>query len=131
MIRELTREEIREKEAYIKTLEDKEEYKYYFTEEEAKEPLRAWVDGGYYADLTEFDGVYAVGVIKLYDEPCGFGFMALVRKLVQEYGRIFLWCYLENKESMRFHKLLERKLSAKRITKDGVSVVMLERSENV
>lgn len=127
MIRELSREEIKEKEAYIESLRGEEEYRYYFTEE-SKEPTRAWQSAGYYVDLTEYDGHYYLGVIKLESgEVKGFEFIALIRKLLNEYRRIFLWCHIKNKKSMRFHEMLEKKLKAKRAIKENFSVIMLEK----
>lgn len=57
-MRELTKREIEEKEEYIKTLRGKEEYKFYFSDESLNMPVRAWMDGGYYIDLTEYAGTF-------------------------------------------------------------------------
>lgn len=129
MIRELSREEIKGKEAYIESLRGQEKYRFYFSQEEVNEPERAWVDGGYYIDLTKYNGDYYLGVIKLSEEPCGFGFIALIRKLLKEYREILLWCYRENKESMKFHRLLCKKFKVKRYMNEQVSLVIVREGE--
>lgn len=124
-MKELTRAEIQAREEEIEKLRGIEQYKYYFTDEKV-EPMGAWEDGGYYVDLTEYEGVHYVGVIKLGKEPCGFSFLPLLRSLANEYGRIALWCDTKNKKSMRFHELLEKKLKAKRAIAHGTSVILIE-----
>lgn len=129
-MKELIREEIKEVEKYINTLKDVDKYKYYFTSIELGEPLRAWLDGGYYIDLAIEDNKYWIGVAKIYDKPCGFSFVALLKKLAKEYKEIWQWCYVENKEAMKFHSLLENKLECERYIEDGISVIVMKGANN-
>lgn len=125
-MKELTREEIKEIEKYINTLKDVDKYKYYFTDIELGEPLRAWLDGGYYITLTKDECKYWIGVIKIFDKACGFSFIALLKKLVKEYKEIRQWCYIQNKKSMKFHALLEKKMRCKRYIKDDISIIVMK-----
>ena len=129
-MKELTREEIKEVEKYMNTLKDVDKYKYYFTSIELGEPLRAWLDGGYYIDLAIEDNKYWVGVAKIYDKPCGFSFIALLKKLAEEYKEIWQWCYVKNTKAMKFHNLLERKMNCKRIIENGISIVVMKGANN-
>ncbi|MDK4481529.1 hypothetical protein MWG07_10030 [Fusobacterium necrophorum] len=125
-MRELSRNEIQATERQIQALRGQEAYKYYFADDlQYKEPLRAWKDGGYYIDLTVYDGFYYLGVIKLEEEANGFGFIALIRELLKEYKMLVQWCFLENEKATRFHDILERKMGGIRIVKNNVSTIIL------
>ena len=125
-MKELTKIEIERIEQYLIELKGKEEYKYYFTDIETEKPLRAWLDGGYYITLTKDECKYWIGVIKIFDKACGFSFIALLKKLVKEYKEIRQWCYIQNKKSMKFHVLLEKKMRCKRYIKDDISIIVMK-----
>ncbi len=122
-IKKLTREEIKEIEHKINTeLVKKEKYKYYFCEGEVNEPEEAYIKDDYYIDFTIYSGFCCLGLIKLGDNKPKhsnyYEFIELIRDRLKYYKILLLWCYQENTISMRFHRVIKKKLKGQQILKN-------------
>ena len=121
MIKELNRYEIEEIEKKIETLKNNTYYSGYFSEDSVYEKIdKAFlVNDIYFLDFTLFGDVCFMGVINLSPEQqhniqgALFEVLKVLKEQLKHYGKIYLWCYLDSKISMRFHNLLIKKMNAK------------------
>lgn len=130
MIKKLNTEEIETINASIEKLKDNEYYKYYFCDDEIINfPEEAYlIDDTYYIDFTKYDNFICVGVINLRNKVVStsyFNLMYLLRNRLEHYKKLYLWCYLDNSTSIRFHNLLIKKLNARQVINDNVSIIEL------
>ena len=114
MIKKLNVEEIENINAKIEKLKNDEYYKYYFCDDEIINfPEEAYlINDTYYIDFTKYDNFMCVGVINLSNKVVStsyFNLMHLLRNRLKHYKKLYLWCYLDNSTSIRFHNLLINK----------------------
>lgn len=128
MIKKLNTKEIETINASIEKLRKDEYYKYYFCDDEIVNfPEEAYlIDDIYYIDFTKYDNFMCVGVINLSNKAISksyYDLMSLLANRLKHYKRLYMWCYLDNDISIRFHNLLIKKFNAKQLIDGNISII--------
>lgn len=126
-IKKLEIEEIKNIMKEIEELKNNDYYKFYFDETSENFPDEAYMINGYYVDFTFYHGVCFMGVIRLGDKVIlgYYELMKLIKNRIKKYKTIYLWSYLENKLSIRFHLILINKFGATQKIVKNISLIEL------
>ncbi|MBR8748706.1 hypothetical protein IX317_000365 [Fusobacterium sp. DD29] len=128
MIKRLSGKEIKEVIKARDKLSKIDYYKYYFDGSIENKPDEAYLIDNYYIDFTLYDGLCFVGVIRLTGKKGNYihEFINLLLNRLRKYKEIYMWCKLDNRISLRFHKYLVKKYDAEQLIKADLSIVKLE-----
>lgn len=123
-IKKLNADEIKKIREKIESLKGIEYYKYYFCGDD-KYPIEAYTIDNYYIDFTEYHGKVWIGVIRLdrATKNCFYKVLELIKERLEEYGALYMWCFTENKVSMKFHKYMVKQYKATQLIDKGYSVI--------
>lgn len=104
MIKELTKEEIKVVEDYIRLMKDY--YPYYFLGEPKEYSERGFlVSDSYYVNLQRADDKMFLGICRLREEKSLSQLVALFLRLLRENKKLYVWAY---KYNTNIKELLER-----------------------
>lgn len=123
-MRELTNEEIKEFEKRVEELRYKDEYKYFFTEEESKFD-RVFDLNGYYATVNVYKNIPCLGIIKLENKGSLNSIIQVFRNLIKEYKLVVIWRYEENRKLEKLHNRIKNKFEFSEEIKEENKVIII------